>query len=355
LGLSYVGARVLALEGDRESERQALGAILLLTIILSSCFALFVAASAVPIDLIFHKDVRWLLISTAALAFFQPFQPVIEQCCQGLNQIHRLSVFQLMTSGCNILLLAALIWLNRLTAATALGVYLIGIGIAAVWTIFRLRPRFSGSWRFVRYTLAEIRRYGINLYLARIAGMASTRVDQLVIAYFIRETAPLAMYAVVQKFANPITMAGRSLALTRFRAFARASAVSKRIARWNTAVLLLAASGLIVAGPPLIRFFFPRYAEAAWLLFPFAIASLFTGLFQPYNIFLSSHGRGRELRNIVLIVGSISLATLFFAVPRFGIGGAAWTAAGAMALDYLLHLHYYREFKRSSSQADMRR
>jgi O-antigen/teichoic acid export membrane protein len=340
---------VLALEGEREGERQALGAILLLTIILSSCFALFVAATAVPIDLIFHKDVRWLLISTAALAFFQPFQPVIEQSCQGLNQIRRLSMFQLMMSGTNVVALGGLIWLNRLTAGTALGAYLIGIGLATVWALVGLRPRFSGSWRFVRFTLAETRRWGLNLYLARIAGMASTRVDQLVIAYFIKETAPLAMYAVVQKFANPILMAGRSLALTRFRAFARASTVPKRIARWNTAVLLLAASGLILAGPPLIRFFFPRYAEATWLLLPFAIASLFTGLFQPYNIFLMSHGRGRELRNTVLIVGVMTLVTLFFAVPRFGIAGAAWTAAGAMALDCLLHLYYYREFKRSSS------
>lgn len=75
--------------------------------------------------------------------------------------------------------------------------------------------------------------------------------------------------------------------------------------------------------------------------------NLFVGLFQPYNVFLASHGRGVELRNIVLIVGVATIAALLVAVPRFGIAGAAWTCAASMALDYILHVYYYRQFKRT--------
>ena len=100
LGFSSAGARVLALAENRESERQALGSLVLITLAIGVAFALFIAAAAKPIDLIFSKDVRWLLMSTAALSFFQPFQLFIEQSCQGLNQIRRLSVFQLTMSGC---------------------------------------------------------------------------------------------------------------------------------------------------------------------------------------------------------------------------------------------------------------
>jgi O-antigen/teichoic acid export membrane protein len=124
LGFSSAGARVLALAENRDDERQALGALVLMTFAVGLVFAVFIAAAAKPIDLFFEKDVRWLLMGTAALAFFQPFQFVIEQSCQGLNQIRRLSVFQLTMSGCYLIGLITLVLLNRLTAGTALAAYL---------------------------------------------------------------------------------------------------------------------------------------------------------------------------------------------------------------------------------------
>lgn len=346
-GISSAGARVLALAGDRRSERQALGALVLMTLAISLVFSAFIALTAAPIDLIFNKDVKWLLIATAALALFQPFQLLIEQSCQGLNQIRRLSLFQLMMSGGYLLTLAVLVATQRLTAGTALGAYLAGTGLASVWTLVRMQPSFKGASGYIKVTLKETRGYGFNLYLARISGMASSRSDQLAIGYFLAGTAPLGMYAIAQKFSNPVALIGRSLAVTRFRAFARLNRVPPRITRWNAIAVVSASVGLIALGPVALRLFFPKYSEAAPLLLPFAVMNSFVGLFQPYNVFLASHGRGAELRNIVLIVGAATIAALVILVPRYGIAGAAWTGAGAMALDYLLHLLYYRKFKRT--------
>jgi O-antigen/teichoic acid export membrane protein len=346
-GISSAGARVLALSGDRASERQALGALVLMTFAISVFFSVFLAAVAKPIDLIFEKDVRWLFIGTAALAFFQPFQLFIEQSCQGLNQIRRLSMFQLTMSGSYLLALILLVATHRLTAGTALGAYFVGIGIASIWTLIRMQPAFNDASRYIKLALKETRGYGFNLYLARISGMATSRSDQLAIGYFLSGTASLGMYAMAQKFSNPIAMMGRSLATTRFRAFARLTRVPARITRWNAASVIAASIGLVVVGPLVLKFVFPKYSEATPLLLPFAAMNLFVGLFQPYNIFLASHGRGAELRNIVLISGIATIATLLYTVPRFGITGAAWTGAGAMALDYVLHLLYYRRFRRT--------
>ena len=351
-GISSAGARVLALAGDRGGERQALGALVLMTLAISLAFAVFIVAAAKPIDLIFHKDVRWLFTATAALAFFQPFQLFIEQSCTGLNQIRRLSIFQLTVSGSSLLALLVLAATHRLTAGTALGAYLAGIGVASIWTLIRMQPNFKGASRYIKLTLKETRGYGLNLYLARISGMASSRTDQLAIGYFLRGTAPLGTYAIAQKFSNPIAMMGRSLATTRFRAFARLTRVPERITRWNAAAVISASIALVVLGPIVLRFVFPKYSEAVPLLVPFAAMNLFVGLFQPYNIFLASHGRGAELRNIVLISGAATIAALVIAVPRFGIAGAAWTGAGAMALDYILHLLYYRRFRRTLEDAN---
>src|SRR5207244_12609275 len=134
--------RGLALAGDRDTERQSLGVLVLMTLAISVAFSLFIAAAAKPIDLIFDKDVRWLFIATAALAFFQPFQLFIEQSCQGLNQIRRLSVFQLLMSGSYLLTLIVLVTAQRLTAGTAVGAYLAGTGLASIWTLLRMQPSF---------------------------------------------------------------------------------------------------------------------------------------------------------------------------------------------------------------------
>jgi len=351
-GISSSGARVLALATDRASERLALGALVLMTILIGVAFSAFIVAASKPIDILFTKNVRWLFIGTAVLSFFQPFQLLIEQTCQGLNQIRRLSVFQLVMSAGYLAGLVLLVSAHRLTAGTALGAYLAGTAVSSVWAIIQLRPAFRGSFEYIKLTLKETRGYGFNLYLARISGMASSRSDQLAIGYFFAETAPLGIYAMAQKFSNPIAMIGRSLAVTRFRAFARLDGVPSRIIRWNVAALAVSSIALAAIGPIVLKFVFPKYAEAAPLLIPFAAMILFVGLFQPYNIFLAAHGRGVELRNIVLIVGVLMIGALLITVPRFGITGAAWTASAAMALDYVLHVHYYRQFKKGLSNED---
>jgi len=344
-GLFSAGARVLALEHDSERQRRALGALVILTAIVGLGFSSFIAAASWPIDAIFKKDVHWLLLGTAMLAFFQPFQYFIELGCQGLNRIRLLSVFQLLMSGTYLTMLAALTAARHLTAGLALGAYLTGIAVATIWTIGRLQPAFKGASPYVRTTIRQAREYGMNLYFARITGIASSRADQLVIAYFLADAAPLGIYAIVQKFANPLAMLGRSVALTRFRAFAQLARVPGRLTRWNAAMLTSAALGLIIAGPLAIRILFPKYSTGINLLTPFALANLFVGLFQPYNIFLTSHGRGAEVRNIAAAVAVASLLGLSITVPRWGILGAAWTAAAVMALDYVLHLYYYQKFK----------
>jgi O-antigen/teichoic acid export membrane protein len=349
-GVSSAGARVLAFAANDRDQRQALAALTLITFVISIAFVLFIVVAAGAIDVIFTKNVRWLLIGTAALAAGLPFQLFIEQACQGLNQIRRLSVFQLLMSGSNLVTLIALVTFGRLTAGTALGAYLGGTVVAAAWTLVRMRPSFHGTSHLIKLALKETRGYGFNLYLARISGVASSRSDQLAIGYFFPDTTLLGIYSLAQKFSNPISMMGRSLAVTRFRTFAQLTSVPVKITRWNLVALAAAAAGLALVGPLVLKFVFPKYSEAASLLVPFAAMNLFVGLFQPYNIFLASHGRGVELRNIVLIVGAVTIVALIVIVPRFGIAGAAWTAAASMALDYVLHLHYYRRFKRTLAE-----
>ncbi|HWN98309.1 MAG TPA: oligosaccharide flippase family protein, partial [Blastocatellia bacterium] len=262
-GVSSAGARVLALAKDVDSERQALGALVVMTAVISMLFAVFIAIAATPLDWFFQKDVRWLLIATAALSVFQPFQLFIEQGCKGLNRIRQLSVFQVLMSGVYVAGLAVMALAHRLTAGAALGAYFIGMGAAVIWTLVELQPSFTAVRHYVKLAIIETKSFGLNMYVARISGMASSRSDQLAIAYFVTDPTPLGIYALVQKFSNPIAMLGSSLATTQFRTFASLNSVPRKILRWNAAILISASVALVVFGPIVLRLFFPKYAGAA--------------------------------------------------------------------------------------------
>jgi O-antigen/teichoic acid export membrane protein len=347
VGIFPAGSRVLALAPDEESERREIGALVLIAACIGVALSLFILIAAIPIDFIFHENVRWVLITAALFVFIQPFHQFAEQCCQGLNRIQTLSVFQLLMSGSNLVILLALGLTGSLSATSALVTYLLAIGVASTWTLIRLRPKFDDIRGFVKLTFKEVRSYGLNMYLSRITGNISTRFDNLVIAYFLVDLAPLGIYAIAQKLSSPIVTVARALAITRFRAFTKLSRVPVRIARWNAAVLIISSAALAFVGPLVLGHLFPKYAQAAPLLVPFAAWNLFSGLFQPYNTFLASHGRGRELRNVTAVVAIASSLGLIIIVPRYGIMGAAWTAAAAIALDYALTLYYYQRFRRT--------
>ncbi|HKV38118.1 MAG TPA: lipopolysaccharide biosynthesis protein [Blastocatellia bacterium] len=345
LGIYPAGARVLALSGDQSAERNALGALLLLTLADGALFSLFLVAIAIPAEWIFKQNVRSLLVTAAALVFFQPLQRMVEEGCQGLNRIRKLSAFRLQQAALQLVMLAALGVTHRLSARTAVIAYLASIGSIGCWTIATLRPRFHNSAQFLKLTLSELRGYGFNAYLANLTGTASTRLDTLIVSYYLGG-APVGLYFTAQKFSVPIATMSRALAVTRFRAFAKLKRVPARITRWNAAVLTVASVTLAVAGPILLKAFFPRYGSAAPLLVPFAAFSLAQGLFQPYNMFLASHGRGADLRNIAIVTTIAGVAALLLLVRHFGVLGAAWAGVFAMAVDYGLHLHYYGKHRR---------
>jgi O-antigen/teichoic acid export membrane protein len=277
---------------------------------------------------------------------------LLEQCCQGLNRIRLLSGFQVITSATTLILLALLTAAHKLTGATAVMASLAGTTAGSVFVVARLKPRFSGIKPYFSRVVRDLRGYGFNLYLARVTATSATLLDVPMVAYFLGRSWPETAAAIVghyswaQKLGSPISTMSRALAITRFRAFARQSAVPARISRWNGILLVAAAIGLVLAGPAGIRIVFPRFEAAIPLLLPFAVLNVFAGLFQPYNAFLASHGRGREVRNIAILVSVANLAGIGIALPLAGIRGAAWAGAAAMALDYILHVYYYRKFKR---------
>jgi O-antigen/teichoic acid export membrane protein len=290
--------------------------------------------------------VAGILLAAAPLAAVVPLQLFVDLACQGTNRIGALALLRLALPVSGIAIVGVLVALHDMHPLPALVAYLGGLGVAVGIVTALLRPSFSSVGPELRRVAQATREFGLHMYVGRAASMASARLDAVLIPYFIGTTG-FGVYNMAQRISEPIATLARSMAMTRFKAFANRTEVSAYILRWNLALLSAASGGLLLAGPIAILLFLgEQYQPAIPLVPPFAIATFFAGLMQPYNMFLGAHGRGRELRNISLALGATNLAGLLLLVPVLGLLGAAWWASGSMFFNFLLNLYYYRKVRK---------
>jgi O-antigen/teichoic acid export membrane protein len=349
-GVFSAGARLLAIAADRDEERRLLGTLCVAGLGIGLLFAAVIALAGPLVDLFLrgsgHMDapVAGTLLAAAPLAAALPLQQLADNACQGTNRIGALATLRLANPVASIaIVLALLTSLDHLSPLPAVVAFLGGQLAAAVLVLALLRPSFDVGRADVARLAAAVREFGLDLYTGRVVGMMSTRLDQILIPFFVGPRR-WGAYSIAQRVSEPVSNIARTLATTRFKAFANAREVPIGLVHWNMAIVSAAATALAGVGPFVFVLIFPnKYRNALPLLFPFALAMLFAGLLQPYNMFLTAHGRGRSLRNISLALGAVNLVGLPAFAYRYGLAGAAWFAVVAMVFNFALHLYYYRK------------
>jgi O-antigen/teichoic acid export membrane protein len=341
-GVFSAGARLLAVAADRQEERRLLGALLAAGVSIGALFALAVAACAPLVDGLYRTHAQGILLAAAPLAAVVPLQQFVEVAGLSTNRIGLLSGYRVALAVSNIGVAAALMNLGVLTPKSAVAGTLAASALCVGLVAIALRPSVRGVAGGIRPLLAATREYGLRMYTARLVSFASARLDTLLVPYLVG-TANIGLYSAAQKLTQPMSSLARAMAATRFKAFANGAEVSARVFAWNVAMLSGVACVMALAGPLVFLLLFgDAYRAGVPLLVPFTLVALLAGLVQPFNIFLAAHGRGRELRNISLLVGTINCLGLLIVVPVHGLLGAAWWACLSALVHLLAHLGYYR-------------
>ena len=359
-GVFSAGARLLAITTDRADERRLLGALAFTGLAIAAAFAITVALLGPAVDAALDRfgygdtTVAPILIVCAPLAMGVPLQLLVEQACLGTNRIGALAALRLALPVSSISIIATL---NALTggvsARAGVAAYLGGLLISATLVGLSLGPSFAVRREDFTRIGAAVREFGFDLYLGRIVSIMSVRLDQLLIPYFVGPKR-FGAYSIAQRISEPVSGLARAMATTRFKAFATEPEVDRGLVRWNIALLAAGSTALATAGPWVIVIAFQgKFHNALPLLLPFAIAALFAGLLQPYNMFLTARGAGRSLRDISLVIGVLNLVGLFVFTRRYGLAGAAWFAVASMAVNFVLHLYAYRRLLRQSGPSEI--
>ncbi len=310
----FAPAARLAARSEPRAQREITGAALVLyaPIGLAYCIAMF--GLSFRVDAWFHVSAAHPLRIAALFAFALPLIPIVQQLAQGVDRLHIASISLVVLQALLVVLLV--ISAGSLSPTKALVLRCLSVAGAALCAVVWLRP----SFRFLRKWLAELvreaRRYGFAIYVVyTLAGSIAAAANLPVLGL---STALFAPMARARKIRRQLLVVGASLGL----------------------ITALAAWAL--AKPFIELVFSDRYAPAAALVLPLALAQAVRGLTGFYNTFLSAQGEGRALRNAGIVLTVSNLVFNFALIPPFGAMGAAWASLFALVANLGAHVIFYR-------------
>lgn len=350
-GLFLAAGRLLARSSDRET-RRVLGAALLAYVPMGAAFSAVIFALSYPSDQVFHVDVGPSLRAVAPIAFAFPFLLVAMLLAQGAGRLHVYSLGALLTQ---VLFLAAVVSASALSAlgvTRVLTLRALAVAASSAAVTWWLRPRFQGAAALVPRLVNDARRFGFQVYVGRVLGTGTYNMDVFMLAGW-ANAKTVGFYALAGALAAAGGLPVQGMASALFKRMANHARVEGRWLAAAWCVGLASAAVTVVAATPLIRVgLSARYAPAAALVLPLALAQVIRGVTAIYNWFLAAQGHGRPLRNAAVVLTTSNLLLNFALIPKFGAAGAAWASFIALLANLIAHMVAYRRVRTGVSTTD---
>lgn len=340
-GLFLPAARLAAF-GDAEDRREIIGAALLTYLPVGLAFSATVFVLSFWIDDWFNVDAGTAVRVAALPAIAFPFSFVLQQLAQGLDRLHVASIAAVLAQLVLLVLLAIQVGIGELTTSRALELRALGLLVAGVACAALLRPLFAHTLRWARLLVRQAREWGFHVFVGRVLSIGTYNMDVLMLGIW-SSSSSVGLYVLAGAIATASGFPVVGLANALFGRMARAAAIERRwLVRSVTIGLPCMLAAWLVADPVISIFFSDRYAAAADLVFPLALAQLVRGVTGIFNTFLTAHGQGFDLRNAGLVLTVSNIAFNFALIPSFGAKGAAWASLFALVANLIAHVVFYR-------------
>lgn len=346
-GLFETTSKIVAAEENSIKAKEFFGATVVLTVIIGLALNIAVLLISLFFDTIFEIKIGFLLFLFWPLVFPILIQTMLQTTLRGFNYTGLLSVFTVTPRLLYLSSLLLLIFCGVFTLRNTILGYLVTLLLSSVLIMVFIKPRFQHLKECIFSISSGIKSFGSHLYLANIFSIFSIHADKLILAYFL-DARQMAYYALAYTLTAPIPYFSNALATSAFKKFATYERIPKRHLAINFGFIFLIAFLLILYHNLIINQFFSRDFSPAipsFIILTFAFS--LTALSVPYTMFFKAQGRGKEVRNITIIVQTLFLILDFILIPVFGIIGAASAAFIGYLIDYLLYLaKYHRLFKK---------
>ncbi len=349
-GLFMSAARRLA-RSSVDQRPELIGAALVASAPLAALASLTLFGLSFLVDSLFHVQAAQAIRVCSVLAWAWVFPLVGELLCKGAGRLWIYSVSNLIGSVVLVVMILGLLVTGAAfstTLAFVLATLSMVVSMIYMWTW--LWPRFRRIRTHVTSFTTDCRAWAFQMYIGRLFSVGTYNMDVLMVAWF-SNARSTGYYSLAASLAGFMGIPILGLAAALFPRMAREPAIEKRwlVTAWGIGALGVLVVLLIV--PPLIVFVFGKhYSPVGPLAIPLVIATGVRGVTTLYNTFLSAHARGRDIRNVALVLTISNLILNFALIPPFGATGAAWASLFALLVNYVALLIYYRRYVRGAVQ-----
>ena len=346
-GYFVSGSRMLALSKDDERSKRIRGVMVI--ILLIACVVM--AASLVACYYI-HRE--WLNPDVAKLFLYViPVAPAplllnyVNTVFQGDNSIYKLSIARVLPHILYMIVVWAFIYnMNPNTFDILFIQNAVAVAVLSV-LIYLTRPLFKGLATEYKELAEENKAYGIHIYIGSIAAVSLSYLAGITIGIFSKDNTDVGLYTLALTIATPLSILPTIIGTTYFKKFARQQCIDRSLLIGSVVLSVVSLLLFDILIEPAVKLLYDdsylAVAEyARWL----AIGTTIHGLGDMFNRFLSSHGKGKELRNGAFLCGATLLIGNIALVYLFGVNGAIATriiSSGAYCLTMIL---YYVRFLR---------
>ncbi len=340
-GFFSAGARLLAVSKNKKEDQELIGTLTLITVGISLSFFFVIFIFSFFIDSIFHTFAGNILRSVSILAAILPFQYMLQQVCQGTNEIRKMALANVTPKLWYLASLLIVVSFFKLNVFFALALNLSGVIIAVGLIILSLRPRFDNLKKSIKLMWKETKEYGLHVYCARVTTVSTYQLDKIFISYFVN-TLWVGYYNIAIVLTTPMILFSQALSTSLFKGFANRDRIPQKVILFNFLWLASCVIGLVFLGQYIVVILFSnKYISTVPLILPLALAGFFQGMYQAYNVFITTHRKGKWIRNVGLAMSGVNLIGNIILIPLFGAIGAAYASLISMLVAFIAHHSLY--------------
>jgi O-antigen/teichoic acid export membrane protein len=230
-----------------------------------------------------------------------------------------------------------------LTVFNLLAIQIVVMGVLGFFLFSQLKHLKDRRKKEIEPSIKLIFKYGMAIYISGLAYTVNQQLDQLLLSLWVAPS-ELGQYAAAVSLAGVLLIIPSTVGPILFSKVARASDEpieqrrhTRHAALLTLALLVPAGLGLMILAPWATHLLYgAAYAKAGQVLRILAPATILLGVGYTMADVLRSSGKPMYSTYGALAGGVITVVGLAWALPRFGIIGAAWVSFSAYGIMMLV-------------------
>ena len=319
--------RLAALSKNRFEEQRLYGIGLLISTLLYLLLLIILFIYISFSSIVFDRNLELALVWTMPVGWIYLLLSFNELYFQGCNNINLLSVLRFCPKFL-FLLVIIIVYITQfeLSLESLLILYFLSFSCILLLLVFKIRPKLTYIKSELFRVLLANRSFGFNIYLGALVAVGVGNLSGVLIGYFDVDNTSVGFYNIALQFTVPLALIPNILATVFFKEFVRADKIRTKLILITSIATFGGLVFILLIIKYIILFVYgDAYLPAVSLTYLLSIGTILYGLSDFFNRFLLSKGKGKELRNISIVVGVVLLIANIILIYNYGAKGAAFS------------------------------